>query len=306
MKEAGTFTISDATPVVRDGTGIKLVDCTIGQEIMSSFSGSRVILGDSSQLGPIAIKIQPAKRGVLREWEGLSRAYSAGIVVPQPICLATSEKGGLVLISRRITGRNLYSAVNTDNFLKLGTTIKDIQDHVAITGEEWALSGRADFSYFEKKLDLLRDKPIDEHVDEGHIKSLLNACATEVGNTFPQIKPVFTHHDIHNDQVLVTKTNEQYLMDFEHWIESHPFHDIATYLFHTLRTLSPIEQYNEVLRGYSQKEPSIEKEQLVILFFLLLAAVNSVEFYRNNRREELPYAVEYLRRSVKYAEKQTS
>lgn len=276
------------------GDQIKL---DVKHKFVTEFNKSTILIGDSDGR-KLVVKFSAYSWGAQREWLGLEKVTTAGILSAKPVAFIPGEKSGI--ITEYLPGKNLKDEPDMHLRYQLGVLIKDMHERVSIEGYDWVKYGKSDFSFYDKKIDQWKQAHIG-----GTAIDVLKELAIDVGNSFKLIDPVFTHHDLYDSQVIHNK-GKLYLIDFEFWRESHPLDDISLYLMNTVRTKTNYDYFWQFCKGYVDNKKSFTEEQKkVIVFFLLFASCQSLEFYRWNRPNDLNIATGYHQEALSLVRKES-
>jgi aminoglycoside phosphotransferase (APT) family kinase protein len=243
------------------------------------YSGSRILLARTDSGEGVAIKISRYPGGARREWTGLLKAHAAGVPVPEPVAFGREPGGKELIVSRWIEGSSLYHARSREAVTRLGRIVRNMHAAVAVSGAEWRRSGRRSFTYYERSLREWRRR--GEQLDgDGLTLALLDELAPEMKRHCRTTAPVFSHNDLHDSQALFAGRSSLVLIDFERWTEESPMNDIASYIYHSLRTGASaddaLSSVREFLDGYSGDEGIGEHEWSVLKFYLLFISVREL------------------------------
>jgi len=251
------------------------------RRILVPFTGSTVLFATTEIGTQVAIKISSKKNGAKREWTGLNRAYSAGVPVPEPILLANDEVGNEVLISKKIDGVSLFRAPDHETKGHLGSVIGFMHRNVRIEGVEWLNSGKSDFNYYDRYLFYwLKGTP---GLGKNSTTLVLLGELTDAMRAYcDATRPVFNHNDIHDGQVLVMPGNKLSIIDFENWTEDSQLNELATYLFHSIRTGRPAGEFEAFLRGYLGGLNFTDTEKSALVFYLLFISARAVSYFQSS------------------------
>lgn len=272
----------------------------IDEDFVVPFSGDRLVFATTESGLQIVAKIsQPEKSR--REWMGLLTAYYASVPSPQPLLLGQIDEQHSALISSRIIGRNMFYSSDLGLRHKLGKIVKSMHEQATAKGNEWLISGKSDFSYYDRKMDLwAREIVIDQTTHP-----LLAQLSIHAPNYITKTLPVFNHNDIHDGQAIIENSGRIVLIDFGNWCEDTPLNDIAFYLFHCIRNNKDINYFVSFIDGYLGTSKLTDEEKTVILFELLFISTRAVEYFARRKSGYLDTAKETHKRVLAYIEDET-
>ena len=264
----------------------------IDKRVFIPFTGSTIFFGTAETGIPVAIKFSAVQGGSRKEWIGLTKAYSAGVPTPKPLCLAEDITGFQALVSERVDGVPLYLSPQEELKQQLGRIVREMHNRVLVDGREWAKSGKGDFTYYDRYI-LYWLKESTGGLGRGsRTLVLLQKLTDAMRNYCNTISPVFNHNDIHNGQVLVRKNRTLAIIDFENWKEESPLNEIATYLFHSTRTNASIQGFKNFIDGYSGNSPLTERDKETLMFYLLFVSARAVGYFQSTGSDYLEKARE--------------
>ncbi len=273
------------------------INFDVRERFVTNFNKSTIIIGDSDGRELVA-KFSAYPWGARREWVGLEKVSAAGIPSAKPVAFIPGEKPGI--ITEYISGKHLKDDSDPTLRYRLGVLIKEMHEDVRIEGDEWTGYGKNDFSHYDKKISQWEKAHIG-----GNAIDMLKELAIDIGNSFKLIDPVFTHHDIYDHQAILNG-GKLYLIDFEFWRESHPLDDLSSYLLNTVRTNANEDYFWQLCKGYIDNKGSFTEEQKkTIIFFLLFASCQSLEFYQGNRPKDINIAIEHHQGAFIFSKKES-
>lgn len=266
------------------------VQLNVSRRILVPFTGSTVLFARTEDGIQVVIKISAKKNRAKREWVGLNKAYDVGSPVPEPILLANDENGKEVLISEKIDGVSLFRVPSTEAKHRLGNVIGTMHRNVRVGGTEWLNSGKPEFNYYDRYLSY-RLKSSTPGLEKDSktlvlLSKLTDAMQAYVGATHP----VFNHNDIHDGQVLVLPNHNLAIIDFENWTEDSQLNELATYLFHSIRTGRPAGEFDSFLQGYLGSMAFTETEKSALAFYLLFISARAVIYFQSSASSYLETA----------------
>lgn len=272
----------------------------IDEDFVIPYSGNRFIFATTEGGLQIVAKISQQEKS-RREWMGLLTVYYASVPSPQPLLLGQTDERHFALISSRIIGHNMFYSPNLGLRYRLGRIVKSMHEQATTEGREWLVSGKSDFSYYDRKIDLwTRDIAIDQTTHP-----LLIQLSIPAPNYIARTLPVFNHNDIHDGQAIIEDTGRIVLIDFGNWCEDIPLNDIAFYLFHCIRTNKDIDYFASFMDGYLGTRKLTDEEKTVILFELLFISTRAVEYFAKKKSGYLDAAKETHKRVFAYIENET-
>ncbi|MCK4822829.1 phosphotransferase [bacterium] len=265
------------------------INTEILKEITIPFTGSEILFAQMESGKNVVIKIPGRYGNAKREWIGLNKAHNAGVPVPQPIALALDSRGRQAIISQKIEGDNLYYNPNDAVKYSVGQIIRSMHEHTPISGKEWVNSGKSDFSYFDKRIFYWMNGPTEGLKMGSKTQVLLDKFADSMRDHCQDVFPTFTHNDLHDGQVIISKGKPS-LIDFENWKEESPASEIAYYLFHSIRSNRTGEGFLNFMKGYLRNTTLSEQEKSVLMFHLLFISAGAVSYFHNQRINYLEIA----------------
>ncbi len=244
------------------------------------YSGSRMLLARTDSGAGVAIKVSRYPGGARREWSGLLKTHAAGVPVPEPLAFGREPGGKELIVSRWIEGSSLYHARSREAVIQLGRIVRDMHAAVPVSGAEWRHSGRRSFTYYERRLRQWRRRREQINAD-GRTLALLDELAPEMKRHCREAAPVFSHNDLHDSQALFAGGRSLVLIDFERWTEESPLNDVASYIYHSLRTTGAsaddaLDGSREFVDGYTGNAGFGEHEWSVLNFYLLFISVREL------------------------------
>lgn len=303
MKSKNEIILTEVTPDKPDGGELAL---SVYENFVTAFTNSLILFAEDEQGQEVVVKFSTYEWGAKNEWRGLLKADQANIPVPKPIALVKDAGGTLGIVTRKIDGENLYKSRRRDDGLKrkLGTVIRDMHHRITISGHNWVQSGKSDFTYYDIRINEWKASGVDDLRADSKAQVILAALTKETSNMFADILPVFNHNDLHDDQVLVSRNQDIFLIDVEMWREECAFNDLATYLFHSLRTERPEEDYVEFLDSYRGGEKLSSDEQSMMAFYLLYLGLRGIHFFAKFKPQNIYLAQQHLRKVLRFLEKE--
>lgn len=285
---------------INHNDNLQFINVDILDSKLTPFTSSLVIFGRTSDDGLIAAKFSTMPGGAEREWRGLVAIHNVGVSVPRPIALVKNNHEQLGLVSSFVQGYDLITNQHPRDHFNFGGAVKSMHDLVQTNGAEWTRLGKNDFAHYDRYInhcgDLIKNGVVGSK--RGH--ELLKLFAAALGKRLGQLKPTFTHYDLHDKQVIIDSLSKLHLIDFERWREGDPLDDLAIYLFHSLRMNRPYEFFIEFTRGYLNNAHFTDMEKSVINFYLLYSGFMSVDYFRRFRESELPFAIAQMDKVVQY------
>jgi hypothetical protein len=281
------------------------LDVSIYERIDSPFTGSTVFFGYNGSQNHLAIKLSAYQEwGPQREWDGLTRAYEHNLPVPKPYFLVTDSEGKTGIVSEKIDGGDLEA--NPEQSLKkeFGRLVREMHERVPVVGVEWVGTGRQDFSMYRHYLDRFQSSSLESINGRSDAFALLSDLSEATRTENQSIQPVFNHNDLYNQQALLDHNHQLRIFDFEMWREQHPLDDVAKYLFHTLRTGRPHDDFIVFSEGYLNGGKYSDEQKSILAFYLLFTSMRGVDFYSRFRPHEIDLSISYLERAVEYVEKE--
>lgn len=269
------------------------------QTINNPFTKSSVILGIANQQH-VAVKFSGYEWGPKREWEGLIQANQAGVPSPKILFTIKDQSERFGIVSEKIYGTNLYKNPSEELRLEFGNIVREMHDHIPIIGREWQESGRSDFSYYSRIMKKWRKSETMEINSNSRSQALLSELSNTIDTQFKSFKSVFVHGDLHNDQVIVTRSNNLCVIDFENWQEEHPLYDLAIYLFHTLRTKQNDSDFINFFKGYTGNISFTDMDKNIISFYLLFTTMRAVDYYAKLIPTDLKFAIINLQHTLSF------
>lgn len=269
----------------------------INSDFTIPYSGNRLVYATTEGGLRIVAKISQQEKS-WREWMGLLTAYYARVPSPQPLLLGQIDKQHSALISSRVIGHNMFYSSDLNLRHRLGMIVKSMHEQVIVEGNEWLVSGKSDFSYYDRKMDLwVRKVAIDQTTHP-----LLTQLSIHAPDYIARTLPVFNHNDIHDGQAIIEDTGRIVLIDFGNWCEDIPLNDIAFYLFHCIRTNKNIDHFTSFMDGYLGAGKLTDEEKTVILFELLFISARAVEYFARRKSGYLDTAKETHKKVLEYIE----
>ena len=268
---------------------------------LTPFTGSLIIHGNTSDKSIVTAKFSTLPGGAENEWLGQTTAFRAGVQSPKPIALIQDSTNRLGIVSRHIDGTDLMKTNEKKDFLDFGSIIKKMHSDIIVDGSIWNRLGKDNFIYYDKYINQWLNLINSGIINSPRVHELLKLYARALESRLPYVKPVFTHYDLHDGQVLKDViVHKLHLIDFERWREGDPLDDIAIYLYHNLRMNRPQEFFIDFTRGYLSSKKFSDLEKGVINFFLLFTSFKSVDYYQRFRSKDLPVALTQLEKVEKY------
>lgn len=271
------------------------------------FTGSEVLFALDEEGQEVAIKFSSYNWGAKREWRGLQKVYQAHVPVPVPLAIIQDSNNRLGIISSKVHGFNLFETKHPKDQLKfrLGTIIRNMHNNTTISGEEWRHSQKNDFTFYDKNLSKWQKSQLAELQNTSPAIQLFRKFSLTAIDQLPNVSPVFIHNDLHDDQVLINERGDIIVLDVEFWREDNPLNDLATYLFHSIRTQRPWEDFVSFSQGYLGENSYSENDKNLIAFYLLNAALAGLNHFSQHRKQELWTAQLYLSRIQEFLTKET-
>jgi Ser/Thr protein kinase RdoA (MazF antagonist) len=268
------------------------------------FTGSKFVFGKTDDGQRVVLKESGNKEGLLREWTGLSKVLVTGLAVQEGMMIGELDDGTRVLVSKEVEGKSLADAPGEAKRRNVGKLLARIHQSVQISETEWKKSGRQEFRYYTWHLDFWRKRA--EEIDPQTRRSitLADTLADQAANYFQDAKPVFTHQDLHDEQIIVTPQDTEVMIDFENWKESDPLDDLATYLFSLLRESSPLTYYDELSAGYFNDRKRTDLESTIVAFNLLFFALRAAGFFYTRKDNYFSTALNNLLIVTSYIEQE--
>lgn len=245
------------------------------------FTGSNILFAFAESGNQVAIKIPARKRGANREWAGLNKAYDAGIPVPRPIILGETAAGMRALVSEKIEGEQLYRLRKRQLKNQLGMIVSRMHNKTQIKGKEWDQSRKPGFEYYDQYIFQWLKGDAEELKKGTKTEVILQRLSDSMREYYRHASPVFNHNDIHDGQLIVKKGGQLVLFDFENWKEESKLNELATYLFHSIRTERAQEGFEEFIEGYLGGLSLTENEKETLVFSLLFISARTVSYFQS-------------------------
>lgn len=252
----------------------------VKNRIFVPFTRSEIVFATTENGVPVVIKYSRIKEGSKREWLGLNKAYGAGVPVPKPLALAVDRDGTQVLVSEEIAGEPLYKYRQAEIKKQLGAIVRQMHSNVFIDGKEWTESGKADFTYYEKYAFYWLRGSTNGFEKGSKTLALLKKFTDAMRDYCNRTSPVFNHNDIHDGQVFMRENGTLAIIDFENWKEESPLNEMAVYLFHSIRTAVPIQEFKNFIDGYMANGSLTEYEKETFMFYLLFVSARAVSYFQ--------------------------
>lgn len=278
----------------------ELIALKIHNELVTPFRGNRVSFCTTTDDQEVVAKFPPESYRAYHEFKAYQLAESQAINVPKTVGLISDQLGNIGFLTYRIRGNNLYKVNYEGVKYQFGNIIKSLH---TIDVPNNIYSYPSNYHDYDEKLYKWSRSPISGYLSETPIYSLVDRHLQTVADSLENQRRTMTHHDLHDDQAIVSE-NRIYLIDFEEWKLSHPMEDISIYLYHSLRTKRPIQDFVNFMHGYSKDKPTSESDKILLNYFLLFFSIEMLDYFASNRTVEVPYAIDYLKRSVEFVEKE--
>ncbi len=277
----------------------------VSQEVISPFTNSKLLFGITTDNEKVVAKITTSPDGNLREWEGLQKVSIIGTQVQEGIVAGQLDDGSPVLVTREIEGKSLVNVPGEIHRRNLGHLLKKIHAKTKIDGIEWEKSGKKDFRYYDWHLSYWHKKAEEISPVCRRAVSIIDTLVETASSYFQSSEPVFTHQDLHDEQVLINTNNLEVVIDFENWKEADYLDDLAMYLFHSIREESPITFYHELLNGYLNEGKTTDQENSIIAFDTLFFALRAVGYFHKFNLPYLDTALSNLVLVTKFIDQET-
>lgn len=261
---------------------------------VAPFTKSLIIVGKDDNNNLVTAKFSTLQGGPENEWQGLLSTHAAGISVPKPVALVRNETNKIGVVSEYIDGEDLIYSQDLFDYSKFGKIIKEMHSRVRVEGSEWIKLGKHTYEYYDKYLIHCGELVKSGVINSAIVYDLIRLFSSALGERLEQVNPVFTHYDLHDQQVIKNLLGKLYLIDLERWREGDPLDDLSIYLFHNLRMNRPYDFFVEFIKGYLDNSSLTDTEKSVVNFFLLFTGFKSVDYYKRFRESDLPYALSQL------------
>jgi thiamine kinase-like enzyme len=277
------------------------ININILETQISPFTKSVIIFGKYDNGSLVTAKFSNLPEGSKNEWQGLLTTHKSGISVPEPVALVKNQADTMGVISEFIDGKDLINSQDLSDYSKFGRIIREMHLKVKVDGLEWMKFGKHTYEYYDKYLIHCGELIKEGIIDSTRVYDLMRFFASSLEERLGKVDPVFTHYDLHDQQIIKNCLGKLYLIDLERWREGDPLDDLSIYLFHNLRMNRPYDFFVEFIRGYLNDSNLTDTEKSVINFFLLFTGFKSVDYYRRFRKNDLPYAIAQLKKIEQFA-----
>lgn len=264
----------------------------------TDFFHNKIIFGEDERGTQVVLKFPSRQNIAIHEYRGYQLAIAAGVSTAALLGLVVDVGGNYGIALQRIYGENLYKSNREGVKYQLGSLIRTLHDNGEVVGQCKPISRYSDYEISVAKW---VTQPYMTQIDVGLIVNLVGGLSRSILDYLEKLPKKVNHGDLHDDQVIVSESGMR-LIDFEEWGYGSPMEDLAIYLFHSLRTKRPDRDFRDFLAGYTQEKVLTESDKLSISYLLLFNAMKILSRVADDHASLLPYAVEYLQRSVDYVE----